>query len=359
MLMPIPIGAAIAAAAIPSVVNGLSSIFTNKSNQDNYVAAQERANQFAREERLATQRYNSLENQYAQMANVGMNPNLLTGQSFEASSPMPNQSVAPPLNQAPAVPAEPLTQAALNLANKGKTEAETITIDAIRDNLVKTQGAEYEFKVAQKNVEEATLKNTQKQFEVLETTRQNLVQSIIESDARTQNIREDTAKLRELKGTWRREADKNFERIVSEIATNKAQAAQLLASRVQLIALAEQARENTSFLRDTHDSRVKQQNYTTNKVYWDALGAKITSDNLTTAGKISQWQLGQYETYGDLNNTLDLVNGGLQVVDKLIQLHPATQLKKDVQNMIPFANGADPSISTPYNSGNWSPSFSR
>lgn len=353
-----PLTAQVLSAAIPSVVNGISQMKTNADNQENYIAAQSRANEFAKSERLAAQKYNSLESQFAQMANVGMNPNLLTGQSFEPTSAVPNQSVAPPLNQPIQLPSETLTQAALNKANERKANEEAITTDAIRDNLVKTQGAEYEFKVKEKEAKEQDIVNAKKQFEVLETTRLNIVQSMIESDARTQNIREETAKLRELKGTWRRDADKNFERIVSEIATNKAQAAELMAAKAQLIALAEQLREDTSFKRDTHDARVKQQNNTTNKVFWDAQGAHITADNLRTQGQISQWQLGQYETYGDLNATLGLVNGGLQVVDKLIQLHPATQLKNDIKDVVPFAHGSNPSVSTPYNSGNWSQSIS-
>ena len=62
---------------IPTVLNGSMQMLQNTQNKQAYFAAQERANQFAREERIAAQNYNSLENQFAQMQRVGMNPNLL------------------------------------------------------------------------------------------------------------------------------------------------------------------------------------------------------------------------------------------------------------------------------------------
>ena len=67
---------------VPTVFNAGMQMFQNNTNYQRYLEAQERANQFARDERIAAQNYNSLENQYSQMQRVGMNPNLLQGQDF-------------------------------------------------------------------------------------------------------------------------------------------------------------------------------------------------------------------------------------------------------------------------------------
>lgn len=338
--MPTPIATAVA----PVIANQLLGDLTFGKNQRAYQDAQERANQFAREERERAQQYNSLENQFAQMQRVGMNPNLLTGQAFEGTSPMQNQSVAPPQQQPAQFSPEGLSQIGLNKANEKKSSAEAITTEMIRDNLVKTQGAQYEFTVAQKNVSEAQLQNTKKEFEVLDATVENIKQTCINLDAQTQNMRENTAKLRELQGTWRRNADKEFEHIVSEIAVNDAQKAQLLASRDNLLSLAENVREDTLYKRDTHNARVIEQNNQTNRAFWEYKGAKISANNLFTSGKISQWQLGQYESYGELNNVISTVDAGARVVDRLISLSPAERAKRDLKDFVPFSsNSSNPS----------------
>ena len=81
---------------IPTLFNAGSQLLQNQSNLSNYNSAQERANEFAREERIAAQNYNSLDNQFAQMQRLGMNPNLLQGQDFLSTQPVQNQSVSPP-----------------------------------------------------------------------------------------------------------------------------------------------------------------------------------------------------------------------------------------------------------------------
>lgn len=340
---------------VPTIVNGMSQLLINEQNQQNYRDAQERANDFAKREREMAQQYNSLENQYAQMANVGLNPNLMNGQMFQATSPVSNQSVAPPQEIAPQMPVDTLAQSKVAQAQSQNLNANTITTDMIRDNLVKTQGAEYEFKVAQKNTEEQTLKNAQKQFEVLDTTRDNLIQSIIESDARTQNIRENTSQLRELRGTWRKKAEAEINLIIEQRVTEKSKQAELKASASHLIAVADNIKWNSKFQETTFDARVKQQNSQTNEAYWSYQGARISANNLRTQGSISQWQLGQYETYGELNNVISTCNGALQVIDGLVSLdvNPISNYvdKNMNRGMKVFSTFTNPSVNNPFDSG--------
>ena len=118
---------------IPTVFNGGMQLLQNNQNYKNYLTAQERANQFAREERIAAQNYNSLENQFAQMQRVGMNPNLLQGQDFLSTSPVSNQSVNPPQGIAPQMPVDSLSQSNLADSQRRNIDAQTITEDLMRD----------------------------------------------------------------------------------------------------------------------------------------------------------------------------------------------------------------------------------
>ena len=118
---------------IPTVLNGAMQMSQNNRNKQTYFDAQERANQFAREERIAAQNYNSLENQFAQMQRVGMNPNLLQGQDFLSTSPVSNQSVNPPQGIAPQMPVDSLSQSKLANSQQKNIDAQTITEDLLRD----------------------------------------------------------------------------------------------------------------------------------------------------------------------------------------------------------------------------------
>ena len=118
---------------IPTLFNAGSQLLQNQSNQSAYRDAQARANDFARGERIAAQNYNSLENQYAQMQRVGMNPNLLQGQDFLSTQPVPNQSVSPPQGIAPQMPVDSLAQSELANSQSRNIDAQTITEDLLRD----------------------------------------------------------------------------------------------------------------------------------------------------------------------------------------------------------------------------------
>lgn len=346
--MPFPVGAALAAAAIPSVVNGFSQLFTNKSNLKNYNAAQERANAFARSERIAAQNYNSLENQFGQMARVGMNPNLLTGQSFVASSPVPNQSVSPPLNTAPAMPAETLSQAALNSSSAQSQHEQAITTKELRAGLIKQQNAELAFTVANTDNAKAQLPAIQKQTDLMQTTINQMIQSIIESDARTQNTREDTARMRELRGTWKREADAKFNNIVSSTAVNSAQRQMLLANKEQILALAEQLRFQNDINNATRNSQILFK-------LGERTEQKVRIQNAITSGNMLRFQFGQMKTYSEFERVLGDVSSSLNVVNQLIELSPYERAKKDLKDLLPFSTSSPSTepLPNPYNSGGW------
>ena len=118
---------------IPTLFNAGSQLLQNQSNLSNYNSAQERANEFAREERIAAQNYNSLDNQFAQMQRLGMNPNLLQGQDFLSTQPVQNQSVSPPQGIAPQMPVDSLAQSELANSQSRNFDAQTITEDLLRD----------------------------------------------------------------------------------------------------------------------------------------------------------------------------------------------------------------------------------
>lgn len=344
----------LATAAIPSVVNGISQLFTNKSNQRNYEAAQERANAFARSERLQTQAYNSLENQFGQMARVGMNPNLLTGQSFVASSPMSNQPVSPPLNTAPTMPSETLSQAAFNSASAENQRESAVTTKELRSGLIRQQNAEYDFTVANTANTRASLPAIQKQTDLIDTTINDMVQRIIESDARTQNIREDTARMRELRGTWRRDADAKFNNIVSSTAVNGAQRQMLLANKQQILALAEQLRFQNDINNATRNSQILFK-------LGERTEQKVRIQNAITSGNMLRFQFGQMKTYSEFERVLGDVSSTLNVVNQLIELSPYERAKKDLKDLLPFSNSSPSTepLQTPYGSGGFSSSWSQ
>lgn len=331
--MAFPIGAALATAAIPSVVNGVSQLFTNKSNLQNYNSAQGRANQFARQERLATQAYNSLENQFGQMARVGMNPNLLTGLAFQSSSPVSNQPVSPPQNVAPQLPSESLSQAALNAASAQNQHENAVTVRDMRGGYIRQQNADYEFTVANTSNTRAMLPNIQKQTEQIQAEIDRIIQSTIESDARTQNVREETGKLREQKGTWKRLAEKQIDELISRISVNGAQRSMLMANREQLLQLAEQIRWSNKLTGRTFPALVSLK-YGER----DEQRVRINTSNLNN--KFFSFKLGLLQNYGELDKALQTGSAALQVVNQLIELSPYERAKKDIKDFLPFSNNS-------------------
>lgn len=360
MALPL-LGAAIAASAVPSVVNGISSFLTNKSNQSNYNAAQERANAFARHERQMSQAYNSLENQYAQMARVGMNPNLLSGQSFQATSPVNNQPVSPPLNVAPQMPSETISQAALNSASARNQNENAISVRDLRAGYIRQQDADYEFVVANTARARAELPSIQKQVDVINATldqmSQNIAESkqrVLESDARTQNTREETAKLREQKGTWKRLADAQYNDLVSKVAVNSAQRSFLLANKDNIIQLTEQLKFQNRVNEATYPAIVK--------LKFGEIGeqsVRVTAGDLQNG--IMRFNLGQMQNYGEIRNVMGLLSTGLQLSNQLLELTPYERAKKDLKDFLPFSNNSPSIQSLPnaYGSGGFSsPSIS-
>lgn len=158
-----PLAVAGISSAFSSVANGLLGQSINEDNQYNYSLAQEKANAFARSERLAAQAYNSPLHQLQLYSQAGMNPNLLTGQQFVPTSAVNNQAVSPPVAQSP-WQINPIT------AQDFALSAQALTTDALRNGMVKLQNAQVDFTIANRHLTEQQAVNLRKDLDRLQST---------------------------------------------------------------------------------------------------------------------------------------------------------------------------------------------
>lgn len=351
---------AIAPNLVSGVANFGSSLITNYFNRKAAASAQQKANEFAQAERMAAQRYNSLENQFAQMSHVGMNPNLLTGESFNTSQPVGNQPFSTPEMQTPQFPLETTSQAVKNLAEGKKSNAEALTIDELRDGQKKYQDAQITWTIADKDLKEAQTNEANKRMEMIPTQIESLKQTILESDARTQNIREDTAKMRASKDLWRKMAEKQYDALVKDIAKTDAERQFFIAQKGYYLTQAENVKFNTEMNRRQFPLLLK-------SAYWDneakqyrASQEQVRLNIFKTQNALSQLELGNYETFGSFERGLGVASQGIQLLDQLISISPAERAKKDVISIFGGNSGNSynstnyPSVGSPYGSGSFS-----
>lgn len=331
---------AILEAIVPSIINGLGTLITNKSNQANYQHAQNRANEFAQRERLATQEYNSLPNQFAQMAQVGMNPNLLTGQAFQASSPMQNQSVSPPQNLNPSqLPTEgSITQAQVNQSTKAYQDAQKVTAEQIRDALVKSQWSVVKLNNVVSNLNNQQISNLQKQLNVMDEQIKNIAES---TKVYTSNIGLNHANekyIRQqaivLENTWRA----NLKKIIADTQSSWANVRFLQANADNLIELTKGVVFQNELNAATRDYQIGQQKW---RMY-GSMADFLTSYNRN--GRIT-FDLEKQKKYYDIDKGFQYFNSALQVVDGLIKIHPYNQIMNNAKGFIPFGSGGtSPSV---------------
>lgn len=360
-----PLGADIAIAAIPSVINGLSNLFTGKSNQSYYERMQQKANEFAREERQLTQNYNSLENQFAQMANVGMNPNLLTGNAFVASSPMPNQSVSPPQITPPQVPADSLSQTKLAESQSKNLDANTMTEDLLRDNKFAQSFASVRLTDSQEGLNNALRdmsvserENLFRKFRNLDASTEQIYANTRLTESQTEFSKAQTASQHIQNSISRafgyRTAEAAYNKICSDIAVNAEQRAFLSANKDLALELVGLRKKENKLFHDTYKDRV-------HMFQFEAEGRKIGLGIQRTTADQLEFDFSQCKTYDDVERCTRLANGFLDATIKLQNANPIDHMVDKSLNrfskLTGVTKGADPSVSSPYGSGGFSSSL--
>lgn len=307
---------------IPTVFNGLMQNQQNQQNTENYFKAQERANQFAREERIAAQNYNSLENQYAQMQRVGMNPNLLQGQDFLSTSPVSNQSVNPPQGIAPQMPVDSLSQSKLADSQKRNIDAQTITEDLFRDLRYKIGESEIVLNWSNTDMaKQSSLKLAQERLnlgrsfhnllleanEIISRTKVNQASAVsLAAQTEGQRISNSYAPLL---------SKATYNKIVSDSVANYANADLMRSNSRQIQEFTKGLRLDNRFKFQTYGDRLRLFKVGLNK-------ERIGVDILRTNNGMLKFQFGQMKTYDDWKQSLGIALDAVNVIKGIQDAHP-------------------------------------
>lgn len=307
---------------VPTVFNAGMQLFQNYRNYKNYLAAQERANQFAREERIAAQNYNSLENQFAQMQRVGMNPNLLQGQDFLSTSPVSNQSVNPPQGIAPQMPVDSLSQSKLANSQSRNIDAQTITEDLLRE--LRYQLGESEIVLNWANTDmakQSSLKLAQERIN-LGRSFYNLLLEANEIVSRTKVNQASAASLaaqtegQRISNTYAPMLSKaTYNKIVSDSVANYANADLMRSNSRQIQEFTKGLRLDNRFKFHTYNDRLRLFKIGLNK-------ERIGVDILRTQSGTLKFQFGQMKTYDDWKQSLGIAMDAVKVIQGIQDAHP-------------------------------------
>lgn len=310
---------------IPTVFNSGMQILQNDANYDRYSEAQERANQFAREERIAAQNYNSLENQFAQMQRVGMNPNLIQGQDFLSTTPVANQSVNPPQGIAPQMPVDSLAQSELEHSQSRNIDAQTITEDLLRDLRYKLGESEIVLNWSNTDMaKQSSLKLAQERLnlgrsfhnllleanEIVSRTKVNkATESSISAQTEGQRITNRYAPML---------SRATYNKIVSDAAVNYENANLMRANERQIQEFTRGLRFDNNFKSYTFGDRLR--------LYRLGVGKeRLGVDIMRTQNGMIKFQFGQMKTYDDWKQSIGIANDAIQVIKGLQDINPIKQ----------------------------------
>lgn len=333
-------------AAVPSIVNGVSTLFTNASNQANYQAAQERANQFARSERIAAQNWNSLPNQFAQMAQVGMNPNLMQGGDFMSTQPVSNQSVMPPQNIAPQMPADSLTsalvgqsQAKVNASSSLNLDAQTATENLLRNSKLTMANSQIRLADSQADLNRS-LRDTDTQqrenafrtFRQIDVNTALLEENRLNTKAHTSFLEAQTAGQHiqnAVQGAYgMRTAEATLHKIITSMGVDNATAAYLWQNRALLFQQTGILQKENQLFHDTYQNRVHQYQYLDKGAFQHLKIQKTESGML-------EFQFHQIKSYDDLMKWGTIANQYLEAGLKL------EEVLGNSHKLNPISNEAD------------------
>lgn len=307
---------------IPTIFNGAMQLLQNNANAAQYRDAQERANQFAREERIAAQNYNSLENQFAQMQRVGMNPNLLQGQDFLSTSPVANQSVNPPQGIAPQMPVDSLSQSKLADSQKRNIDAQTITEDLMRDLRYKLGETEIILNWANTDLAKETARlNVQERIN-LGRSFYNLMLQANEIASRTKVNQASAASLaaqtegQRISNSYAPMLSKaTYNKIVSDSVANYANADLMRSNSRQIQEFTKGLRLENRFKSQTYNDRLRLFKVGLDK---ERIGVEI----LRTQSGMLKFQFGQMKTYDDWKQSLGIALDAVNVIKGIQDAHP-------------------------------------
>ena len=307
---------------IPTVFNGGMQLLQNNQNYKNYLTAQERANQFAREERIAAQNYNSLENQFAQMQRVGMNPNLLQGQDFLSTSPVSNQSVNPPQGIAPQMPVDSLSQSNLADSQRRNIDAQTITEDLMRDLRYKLGESEIVLNWSNTDVaKQSSLKLAQERLN-LGRSFHNLLLEANEIVSRTKVNQASASSLsaqtegQRISNAYAPMLSKaTYNKIVSDSVANYANASFMRANERQIQEFTRGLRLDNRFKFQTYGDRLRLFKLGVDK---ERIGVEI----MRTQNGMMKFKFGQMRTYDDWKQSLGIALDAVNVIKGIQDAHP-------------------------------------
>ena len=307
---------------IPTAFNTAMQLQMNEQNTENYFKAQQLANQFAREERIAAQNYNSLENQFAQMQRVGMNPNLLQGQDFLSTSPVSNQSVNPPQGIAPQMPVDSLSQSKLANSQSRNIDAQTITEDLFRNLRYKLGESEIMLNWSNTDVaKESRLKLAQERLN-LGRSFYNLLLEANEIVSRTKVNQASASSLaaqtegQRISNSYAPMLSKaTYNKIVSDSVANYANAALMRANSLQIQEFTRGLRLDNRFKFQTYGDRLRLFKVGLEK---ERIGVEI----MRTNNGMLKFQFGQMKTYDDWQKSLGIALDVVNVIKGIQDVHP-------------------------------------
>lgn len=320
-----------------SFANGILGSNVNDDNRAYYDYAQQKANEFARSERIAAQEYNSPLNQLQLYSRAGMNPNLLTGQQFVPTSAVNNQPVSPPQAQSPWNIQSPISSQ--DLVNS----AQSVSTNALRDGMVRLQNAQVDFTIANRHLTEQQAVNLRKDLDRLETSINEMNAHIrlmgeqglyaraqrFHTNASEENIRLNTSWMPRLNKSTINES-------LSRIGLNHAQ---VTAIYENLPIVREQAR-SLKFQNDLNNAnkiflyRLPKQQYWANE-------ASISFQRLTN-GMASIRLQGMKDYYG-VNQAIGVANGIVNVVRGAQEISPYQRAIDNGSKLMPFTSPGSPS----------------
>ena len=307
---------------VPTVFNAGMQMFQNNTNYRRYLEAQERANQFAREERIAAQNYNSLENQYAQMQRVGMNPNLLQGQDFLSTQPVTNQPVNPSQGIAPQMPVDSIAQSELASSQAKNIDAQTITEDLLRDMRYKLGQSEIVLNSSNTDVAtQSSLKLAQERLN-LGRSFHNL---LLEANEIVSRTKVNQATLGSISAQTEGQQISNrfapmlsratYNKIVSDAAVNYANVNLMRENARQIQEFTRGLRFDNNFKSYTFGDRLRLFRLGVEK-------ERIGVDIMRTQNSMLKFQFGQMKTYDDWKQSLGIANDAIQVIKGLQDINP-------------------------------------
>lgn len=329
---------------IPTLFNAGSQLLQNQSNLSNYNAVQERSNQFAREERIAAQNYNSLENQYAQIQRVGMNPNLLQGQDFLSTTPVSNQPVSPPQGIAPQMPVDSLAQSELANSQSRNIDAQTITEDLLRDMRYKLGESEIVLNWSNTDMaKQSSLKLAQERLN-LGRSFHNL---LLEANEIVSRTKVNQATLGSISAQTEGQQISNrfapllsratYNKILSDAAVNYENVNLMRTNELHIQEFTRGLRFDNNFKSFTFPDRLR--------LYRLGVGKeRIGVDIMRTQNGMLKFQFGQMKTYDDWKQSLGIANDAIQVIKGLQDINP---IDKNINRGLNILHSVSPMLGTP------------